>query len=207
MNLHLWKTSVKFEDIRIAMQFITNNSYCFKFDLHSAYHHVDIFKPHTDYLGFSWCYGNTVNYFKFFKFLVLPFGLSSACYIFTKLTRPLVKKWRGEGKQIMMHLDDSIDVHIDLQVCKTLSDEVRQDLILSGFVLKKEKSMWSPVQQLTTLGYFIDTEKHLIYIPEERLLKVFKTINLIECNLEKFSKVSVRLAASLVGQICLCRTL
>ena len=186
------------------MQFITNNSYCFKFDLHSAYHHVDIFKSHTDYLGFSWCYGNTVKYF---KFLVLPFGLSSACYIFTKLTRPLVKKWRGEGKQIMMHLDDSIDVHIDLQVCKTLSDEVRQDLILSGFVLKKEKSMWSPVQQLTILGYFIDTEKHLIYIPEERLLKVFKTINLIECNLEKFSKVSVRLAASLVGQICLCRTL
>jgi hypothetical protein len=39
--------------------------------------------------------------------------------------------------------------------------------------------MWSPVQQLTILGYFIDTEKHLIYIPEERLLKVFKTINLI----------------------------
>jgi hypothetical protein len=67
--------------------------------------------------------------------------------------------------------------------------------------------MWSPVQQLTILGYFIDTEKHLIYIPEERLLKVFKTINLIEYNLEKISKVSVRLAASLVGQICLCRTL
>ena len=59
--------------------------------------------------------------------------------------------------------------------------------------------MWSPVQQLAILGYFIDTEKHLIYIPEERLLKVFKTINLIEYNLEKFSKVSVRLAASLIG--------
>jgi hypothetical protein len=35
------------------------------------------------------CYGNTVKYF---TFLVLPFVLSSACYIFTKLTRPLVKK-------------------------------------------------------------------------------------------------------------------
>jgi hypothetical protein len=56
------------------------------------------------------------------------FGLSSTCYIFTKLTRPLVKNWRGEGKQIMLHVDDGIDVHIDLQVCKTLSDEVRQDL-------------------------------------------------------------------------------
>jgi hypothetical protein len=50
--------------------------------------------------------------------------------------------------------------------------------------------MWSPVQQLTILGYFINTENHFISIPEERLLKVFKTINLIEYNLEKFSKVN-----------------
>ena len=120
--------------------------------MHSAYHHVDIFKSHTDYLGFSWCYGNTVNYL---KFLVLPFGLSSACYIFTKLTRPLVKKWRGEGKQIIMYLDDDIGVHTesDLHVCKTVFNAVRQHLILGSFVPKKEKSMWSPVQQLTILGY------------------------------------------------------
>jgi hypothetical protein len=43
------------------MQFITKYSYCFKFDLHSAYHHVDICKPHTAYLGVRWCYGNTVK--------------------------------------------------------------------------------------------------------------------------------------------------
>jgi hypothetical protein len=180
------------------MEFITNNSYCFKFDLHLAYHHVDIFKPRTDYLGFSWCFGNTVKYS---KFVVLPFGLSSACYIFTKLTHPLAKKWRGDGKQITMYLDDGIGVHIDLQVCSTLSDAVRHDLILSGFVPKKEKYMWSPVQQLTILGYFIDTEIHFISIPEERPLKVFKTINLIEYKLETISKVPARLAASLVGQI------
>jgi hypothetical protein len=53
--------------------------------------------------------------------------------------------------QLKKHLDDGIGVHIDLQVCKTLSDEVRQDLILSGFVPKKEKSIWSLVQQLTSM--------------------------------------------------------
>jgi hypothetical protein len=34
----------------------------------------DIVKSHTDYLRFSWCYGNTVKYY---TFLVLPFVLSS----------------------------------------------------------------------------------------------------------------------------------
>jgi hypothetical protein len=70
--------------------------------------------------------------------------------------------------------------------------------IAIGFVPKKEKSIWSPVQQLTILGYFIDTEKYFISISEERLLRIFKTNTL---DLEKFSKVPVRLAASLVGQI------
>ena len=55
---------------------------------------------------------------------------------FTKLTRPVVKKWRGEGKQIMMYLDDGIGVHIDLQVCETLSDEVQQDLIVKNYFRK-----------------------------------------------------------------------
>ena len=29
--------------------------------------------------------------------MVLPFGLSPAPYVFTKLIRPFVKKWRGQG--------------------------------------------------------------------------------------------------------------
>ena len=78
VNKHLWKSSIKFDDIKTAMQFIEQGSYCFKFDIHSAYHHVDIFVPHTEYLGFSWTVDNVTT---FYKFNVLPFGLSSACYI------------------------------------------------------------------------------------------------------------------------------
>ena len=48
---------------------------------------------------------------KWFAFLVLPFGISSACYICTKITRPLIKKWRGEGKQILMYLNGGLGTH------------------------------------------------------------------------------------------------
>lgn len=44
----------------------------------SGYHHVDIAKEHWKYLGFTW--GK-----QFFVFTVLPFGPSTACYIFTKI--------------------------------------------------------------------------------------------------------------------------
>ena len=65
INKHLWKQSVKFDDMRIAKLFINNNSHLFKYDVHSAYHHIDIFYPHTKYLGFSWVFDGITRYFKF----------------------------------------------------------------------------------------------------------------------------------------------
>lgn len=81
---------MKYEDVRIALMYVQKGCYMMKFDIHSAYHFVDMYLPHTDILGFSWPdkHGNRV----FYKFLVLPLGLSSACNIFTKLMRPLTAK-------------------------------------------------------------------------------------------------------------------
>ena len=41
-------------------------------------------------------------------FNVLPFGISTAGYIFTKLTRVPVTYWRAQGIKIVMFLDDGI---------------------------------------------------------------------------------------------------
>lgn len=104
VNKHLWKQPVKYDDIKVALSFLQKCSYMIKFDLTSAYHFVEIFSPHTEYLGFSW--PDKSGKVIFYKFLVLPFGLSTACYVFTKLTRPLIAKWRSEGKMVLMFLDD-----------------------------------------------------------------------------------------------------
>ena len=55
------------------------------------------------FLGFSWVV-NGVR--KFFVFTVLPFGLSSAPYIFTKVVRVLVRYWRSHAVRITVYLDD-----------------------------------------------------------------------------------------------------
>ena len=75
--------------------------YLFSFDLKSGYHHVDIAQIHQDCLGFSWKG-------RFFVFTVLPFGLCSACYIFTKLMHPLVRYWRSLGLRAVVYLDDGL---------------------------------------------------------------------------------------------------
>ena len=198
VNQHLWKQSVKFEDMRTARPHININSYMFKYDIHSAYHHVDIFEPHTVYLGFSWIINGRRT---FFKFLVLPFGLSTACYLFTKLTRPLVKKWRSEGKQVIMYLDDGLGIVSEFDLCKTVADEVKRDLILSGFVPKSEKSLWEPTRRLVWLGTCIDTEFGFYKIPDQRINKILDTISNIQACLATRKTVHMRKVASLVGQI------
>ena len=150
VNKHLWKQSVKYEDIKVALTFLQKGFFMVKFDLTSAYHFVEMFEPHTEFLGFSWRdeYGNA----KFYKFLVLQFGLSSACYLFTKLTRPLVSKWRGEGKLVTMFLDDGFGCGKNYDQSLDMGRQIKQDLLSSGFVPNHDKSVWIPVQVLPFLG-------------------------------------------------------
>ena len=70
------------------MLLFQKDGYLFSFDLKSGYHHVDIHSQHQKYLGFAWDMGHGLQHY---MFKVLPFGLATACYIFTKLLRPLVK--------------------------------------------------------------------------------------------------------------------
>ena len=76
LNQFLWTDKFKYEDLRVAMLMFQKGDFVFSFDLKSGYHHVDIYKPHRKYLGFSWVIKGVIQ---FYLFTVLPFGLSTAC--------------------------------------------------------------------------------------------------------------------------------
>lgn len=78
-------------------------------------------------------------------FKVLPFGLSCACSVFTKLTRPLVAKCRGEGKLVSMFLDDGFGCALDFALTQEMGSQIKNDLLLTGFVPNAKKSVWVPV--------------------------------------------------------------
>ena len=52
INKHLWKTSVKFEDLRVALHYLEKGHFMFSFDIRSGYHYVLIFPPRQSFLGF-----------------------------------------------------------------------------------------------------------------------------------------------------------
>ena len=79
--------------------------WAFFFDLKSGYHHIDIHEDSRTILGFSWGYKDQKRYL-FFR--VLPFGLSTTCYVFTKLLRPLVKIWTSLGMNDIVYIEDGL---------------------------------------------------------------------------------------------------
>ena len=62
------------------------------------------------------------------------------------------KIWRSEGKQVIMYLDDGLGIEEDDELCKAVVNQVKCDLINSGFVPKVEKSLWKPTKRLIWLG-------------------------------------------------------
>lgn len=106
LNLELFKYKVCFEDQSVAKQLFSTGDYVFAFDIRSAYHHIMIFPDHRTYLGFSWhaCEGST----RYFVFNVLPFGIATAGFIFTKLLRVALTKWRSLGYRVVLFLDDGL---------------------------------------------------------------------------------------------------
>ena len=97
VNGFLWKQKFKYEDLRVAMAMFEKGEWMFSFDLKSGYHHVDVAQHHRKCLGIEW---GGVTY----TFVVLPIGLSSAPYVFTKIMRPLIRLWRSKGIKAIVYL-------------------------------------------------------------------------------------------------------
>ena len=134
VNFFVKKSKIKFKDAQCMLNRIIgespSNLWAYSFDIKSGYH-VEIYPTHQRFLGFSWVF-NGVR--KYFKFVVLPFGLSTGRYIFTKVMRPLAKHWRSQALRIVVYLDDGLRVCGTKDTCLRQSLLVHSDLISSGFV-------------------------------------------------------------------------
>ena len=97
--------------------------FVFSFDLKAGYHHVDIFPDHRKFLAFSWHFAT--NCVRYFQFTVLPFGLSSAPFIFTKLINPLEAFWRLQGIPIAIFFDDGVGAGSSCDIAESNGSVVR----------------------------------------------------------------------------------
>ena len=56
------------------------------------------------------------------------------------------------GFPIVVYLDDGFVTAVDYEGCETISLQVQNDLLSSGFIVNTEKSVWKTTQLLDWLG-------------------------------------------------------
>lgn len=191
LNKSVRKDKFKYEDWKVAIQLFSKNCFMYKFDLKSGYHHFDICSNQQTYLGFAWK-GN------YYCFTVLPFGLLSAPFLFTKCLRAMVKYWRSRAINIVLYLDDGLGMSSDQEACRKDSVFIRKSLTDAGFLINEDKSIFTPVQTIEWLGILWDSVHFSLQIPDRRIHDLLESVNSL---LTDFPLCTARRLAQVTGKI------
>ncbi|KAL5021412.1 hypothetical protein ScPMuIL_000567, partial [Solemya velum] len=152
------------------------------------------------YLGFHWVDGGITKYY---VYNCLPFGISTAGYIFTKVLRVVLEYWRSQGHKVLMFLDDGVGGHTNQSLASHLSIFVRNSLLTLGFLISEEKSSWDPSLKSTWMGHVWHMQEGILTITDERVDRIETCIDSLFREMENnhLELVKVRFLASVVGQI------
>lgn len=180
----------KQETFNVVLDLIQKNDFFTKLDLSDAYFSVPIHEEYTKYLKFSW--DGTL-----YKFVCLPFGLSVAPFLFTKILKPVFAWFRQQNIRCSYYIDDSFNMNQDKMVCKQNAEIMDGKLESLGFDINREKSVLEPCQRIVFFGFIVDSVEFKIFLTEEKLQKIIlKAKDLIERGV-----VVVRDLASFIGLV------
>lgn len=110
MNEYIEYHHFKQENLSYALELLRKNDFLTSVDLKDAYFSIRIHPDFKKYLTFEWK-GN------FYRFLVLPFGLSSCPRIFTKVLKPIYAACRENGIRCCYYIDDSLIMNQNYFYC------------------------------------------------------------------------------------------
>ncbi|XP_043472375.1 uncharacterized protein LOC122505029 [Leptopilina heterotoma] len=134
-------------------------------DLKDAYLTVPVDSNDKKYLRFN--YRNQL-----YQFNSLPFGLSSAPFVFTKLGKPVVNWLRERGVKVVIYLDDLLIFGTSEEECAKNVSLAIEILEFLGFIINWKKSDLVPKHCCQFLGMIINSQQTTLALPEIKRLKI-----------------------------------
>ena len=173
LNLLLKRRSFRMEDLMKVAKCVFPGLWAVKLDLKDAYYNILLSALDSKFLAFA--LGNRI-----FTFLVLPFGLSTAPWAFTRVMKPIKKKLRRLGILISSFLDDFLILASSYKEAVEHTAIVIDLLQRLGLEINWGKSSLVPMRRLEYLGVIVDLENMTFGLPEEKILKVLSLVNSVE---------------------------
>lgn len=151
----------KLEDSRTVVNIMRKDMYMATLDLRDAYHLISIHPESRKYLRFR--YDG-----KLYQYSVLPFGLSVAPLVFTKLLKPLVSTLRAAGYRSVVYLDDIWLAGLPLEECNNNIYATVKLFTDVGFLLNEDRSVLRPQQCVKYLGFMFNSVAMSISLPDDK---------------------------------------
>ena len=193
INGFLPQVPFKLENLAVVPQVVAPGAWLFSTDLEDAYFHVPMHPSSLPHLCFQWRG-------KVYTTNVLPFGLSLAPWIFTKVLRPVIGYCRSVGISVIAYLDDFLwadgksNIHSLVEFARALLSHL-------GFTVSDKKSEWTPTQILQFLGLLINSESYTFAVPKEKLSRVVGAVSALLEKHSNRSKISAKDVAGICGHI------
>ena len=191
LNHYLRPPHFKMEGLYMVPSVVQKDFLLAKVDLKDAYLTVPVSAEFRCLLAFQ-------NESKaFLQFQTLPFGLCTAPYVFSKLTKPAVQFLRQIGIHIIIYLDDMLLVS---PTEKSLVQDLSTVLWLFtclGFVVNTAKTTVVPSTELEFLGFSLDTKTMTVALPAIKM-------NGIQSDVAKIlqsQKISSKVLSQLLGRL------
>lgn len=192
LNKFVLTEHFKLEDIRTLCKLVMKGDFMCTIDLKNAYYLVAIQENHKKYLRFL--FDNTL-----YEFNCLPFGLSTAPFVFTKLLKPVVEHLRKQGIRLVIYLDDIICLGSSYEECLENTKVVTNLLECVGMVINKDKSCYTPSHICEYLGFMINSkEMTLSPTPNKRkyiLCMINEYLKRNTCSIRDFAKMLGKLVS------------
>ena len=189
LNQYIKTEHFKMEGLHLLPDLLQAQDWMIKMDLKDAYHQIPIHSDHQHLLTFQWEE-------KTYMFQCLPFGLSVAPRVFTKLLKPVVGFLRQNGCRLIIYLDDMLMLHQDRAQLQQMAQLTCQLFESLGLIVNQKKSVLMPTQELEFLGFHLCSVTMGLSIPSEKLRKIQQDAK----HMLGKESVSVREIARFVGK-------
>ena len=190
LNQFLVVPSFKMETLFSIIAALQPQEWITKIDLKDAYHYILVHVNIRKY--FRFVVAGTV-----FQFRVLPFGLSTAPWEFTKSLAPVIQLLRSQGIQVHAYLDDWIIQATSQEQSLEHTQHVLQLLQSLGWTINWAKSMLQPSRILDFLGLHFNLEQALISPPASFL----PTLTEVLSRLSPSTVMSARKVSSIISRM------
>lgn len=172
LNSKLIKRKFRMETLKSVIANVKRSDWLIAIDLKDAYFHVPIRESHRKFLRFA-CQNRR------FQYKVMPFGLSPAPRVFTKILAPIAEFLHVREIRIFPYIDDILIMAENRQLAENQKNMAIQLLVSLGWIINQDKSQLTPSQSMVFIGAHLKTELGVAVLPKERVQALISLVSKI----------------------------